>query len=40
MRLRLGGTVRFTESMPAGNQRDSFFVIHRHPSESLANQTP
>jgi hypothetical protein len=39
MRLRLGGTVRFTESMPAGNQRDGFSSFIAIPSESLANKT-
>ncbi len=31
------GAVRFAEGMAAGDQRDSFLVVHRHAAEGLAN---
>src|ERR1700691_6454974 len=30
------GAVRFAEGVTAGNQRDCFFVIHRHAGKSLS----
>src|SRR5258708_4582721 len=35
--LRIGGAVGLAESMAAGDQRDGFFVIHRHALERFAN---
>ena len=32
-----GSAVGFAEGMPAGNQRDGFFVIHGHALEGFAN---
>jgi len=30
---RRAGAVGFTEGVAAGNQRDGFFVVHRHATE-------
>ena len=35
--LRIGGTVSLAEGMAASDQRDRFFVIHRHALERFAN---
>src|SRR5579872_6190916 len=32
-----GSAVRLAESVTAGNERDCFFIIHRHAGESLSN---
>src|SRR5579862_5444370 len=34
---RIASSVSFTESMTAGNQRNRFFVVHRHAAERFAN---
>ena len=31
------GAVRFTQRMAAGDQRDDFFIVHRHIAEGRAN---
>src|SRR5581483_6771397 len=33
----IAGAVRLAEGMAAGDQRDSFLVVHRHAEEGLAN---
>ena len=35
--LGIGGAVRFTERVSAGDQRDGLLVVHRHTRERLAN---
>ena len=34
---RIAGAVGFAEGVTAGNQRDRFFVVHRHAAERFAN---
>ena len=34
---RIAGAVGFAEGVTAGNQRDRFFVVHRHPAERFTN---
>src|SRR6056297_3869068 len=38
MLVRIGGSVCFSERMPTGNQGDSLFVVHGHPTEGVANR--